>query len=435
MKTTPAANATPSSSAPTPEGRARAFMDELAQGAWDHPKTAFDDAVTAALPPEKVHAVWGQIVGGAGAYQSIEGVVTEKKGNADAVAVTCKFANANILVRLAFVDGKLAGLFFSPAPSPASAWTAPGYAKPDTFDERAVSVGASPALPGILSMPKGAAPVPAIVLVHGSGPNDEDESILGNKVFKDLAWGLASRGIAVLRYKKRTLVDPTGVTTQKSEVDDGATAAVTLLGHTAGIDPARVYLLGHSQGGYLAPRIARENPSLAGIVILAGSARPLEDSIVDQMRYFATLNPSNPQNQAAIDDALKSKAAIEDPGLRPDQDLTVLGATIKGSYFLDVRGYDPAAVAHSLSLGILVLQGERDYQVTMQDFRGWRATLAGKKNATLKAYPLLNHLFIRGEGPPSPAEYQVAGHVDEQVIADIAAWIQTNRVSPASPVR
>ena len=87
------------------------------------------------------------------------------------------------------------------------------------------------------------------------------------------------------------------------------------------------------------------------------------------------------------------------------------------------RGYDAPTVAQTLSCRMLVLQGERDYQVTMKDFAGWRRTLADKAGATLKTYPSLNHLGVSGSGTPGPAEYQPPGHVDEAVVDDIAKWI------------
>src|SRR5262249_44809950 len=149
----------------------------------------------------------------------------------------------------------------------AASWTAPSYATPATFDEKPIAVGSNPALPGLIAIPKDAKNAPAVVLVHGSGPNDQDETIGALKVFKDLAWGLASRGIVVLRYDKRTRVAPQGVTTQKEEVDDAAHAAIALLAARPEVDPKRVALLGHSQGGYLAPRIAKADPAIKRVVI------------------------------------------------------------------------------------------------------------------------------------------------------------------------
>jgi dienelactone hydrolase len=292
-----------------------------------------------------------------------------------------------------------------------------------------VQVGDAPALPGMLTVPKGPGPFAALVLVHGSGPNDEDESVGGVRVFRDLAYGLASRGVAVLRYVKRTRVAPAGVVTQKEEVIDGAHAAIDLLRRTPEIDAKRIYLLGHSQGGYLAPRIAAGDPGgLAGIVILAGPTRPLEDLLVEQLTYLSSLDPANASLAADLEASRKLVQVVRDPALRSDDDVALPDAgSIKGAYFLDVRGYDPVAVAKSISCPLLVLQGERDYQVTMKDFERWRTGLASKRGATLKTYPTLNHLFVSGSGKPSPAEYNAPGHVAEGVVDDIAGWVVAPR--------
>ena len=92
------------------------------------------------------------------------------------------------------------------------------------------------------------------------------------------------------------------------------------------------------------------------------------------------------------------------------------------SYWRDLKAHDPAAGAAKLKMPILVLQGERDYQVTMADFAGWKKAL--KKNATLKSYPALNHLFMEGKGKSRPAEYMKAGHVAKEVIDDVAKWVK-----------
>jgi alpha-beta hydrolase superfamily lysophospholipase len=94
------------------------------------------------------------------------------------------------------------------------------------------------------------------------------------------------------------------------------------------------------------------------------------------------------------------------------------------SYWLDLRGYSPPETAKELKQPLLILQGERDYQVTIEDFKRWTAALSAKSNVTFKSYPSLNHLFITGTGRSTPSEYDQAGHVDERVVQDIAAWIK-----------
>ncbi len=285
-------------------------------------------------------------------------------------------------------------------------------------------MGASPALPGTLTLPRGAGPFPVVVLVHGSGPSDADESVGPSKVFKDLAWGLASRGVAAIRYVKRSRHAPAGVSTVKEEVLDGAAAAIDLARHTAELDPRRVVIAGHSQGGYLAPRIAADNPGVAGLVLLAAPSRPLEDSIVDQLVYLSQREPGDGAKQRLVEEARAFKARVEAPALTPDEAVPIPGGgVLDGRYFLALRGYRPAEVAAKLSLPILVLQGSRDYQVTAPDLEGWKRALGGRPGVEIKQYPGLNHLFIAGTGTPGPAEYEVPGHVEAAVVDAVAAFV------------
>ncbi|MGH9943820.1 MAG: alpha/beta hydrolase family protein [Pyrinomonadaceae bacterium] len=328
----------------------------------------------------------------------------------------------------------LAEAAFAPAAKAAPQWQPPAYARPESFREQEVTVGAGSewALPGTLSVPKGVGPFPAVVLVHGSGPNDRDESYGPNKTFRDLAWGLASQGVVVLRYDKRTKVHAAkmgqlaATLTVKEEVIDDALAALDLLRRTTpGIDARHVFLLGHSLGGTLAPRVAARDPLLAGLVIMAGATEPLEEAIVRQYEYMAALDGAVDAAERAEIDKVKAQAArvkaLKPESPHPDPKETF---NVAAAYWLDLRGYDPAQSAGRLKLPILLIQGERDYQVTLKDFGNWRRALDGRGNVTAKSYPKLNHLFLEGEGPGTPAEYLTPGHVPQSVVDDIAAWVK-----------
>ena len=342
------------------------------------------------------------------------------------VVVPVAFPKETITFQLTVnAAGQLAG-FFMAVTSTASAvpWERPAYSKPDSFHERDVTIGDDEwKLPGTLAVPVGKGPFPAIVLVHGSGPNDRDETIGPNKVFKDLAEGLASRGIVVLRYEKRTrqyqakMGAMDNLTVLDETVDDAVRAAA-LLRTQPEVDASRIYVLGHSLGGNQAPRIAEADGKLAGIVILAGNVTPLEDAIVEQSQY---LGATAPQLQLMRTQAARVKSL--EPG---DQDLppiSVGSVTVPASYWLDLKKYDPAAIAKKLAIPMLILQGERDYQVTMKDFGLWKSAVGSHKNVTLKSYPALNHLFIAGEGKSLPAEYSKPGHIAPEVIDDIAKFV------------
>jgi dienelactone hydrolase len=292
-------------------------------------------------------------------------------------------------------------------------------------------------LPGTLSIPNGGGRYAAVVLVHGSGPQDADETIGPNKPFKDLAWGLASRKIAVLRYNKRTLEhaasfkDAMSGLTVKEETIDDARAAVALLAQQPEIDPKRIFVIGHSLGGMLAPRIAQGDPQVAGIILMAGTLnRSLGQVIVEQLKYLASLEGANPaEAQAQISAAEKAAKEIDSPELKPDATVNVLGSAIPGSYWLDLRGYDSVRLAAQLKIPILVLQGDRDFQVTVPDYEAWKKPFAGDPRVTFKLYPGLHHLFMpseaKGSALATPADYEKPGHVVEAVVSDIASWVSS----------
>ncbi len=400
--------------------RAREFIDKLVHRDFAGASVPFSDAMHSAMPPDKLELLWAQMQQQLGSFATVDGIEVKLESGMSIALVTTSFELKKVVVRVVFSsDHHIAGLSILPVP-----WQPPAYATPDAFEEREVSIG-NPALPGTLTLPKGAQHVPAIVLVHGSGPGSRDEVMGSIEVFHDLAWGLASRGIAVLRYDKRSLVHPEGVRTQKDEVDDAAHAAIALLRAQPEVDASRIALLGHSQGGNLAPRIAKADPAIKRLVIFAGSTQPLEDSILMQMRYFKTMEPNEPKLDEMITKAEQFKAAIVNPKLKPDDAIEnpFGGHAFTGAYFLDVRDYHPERVAAKLTIPILVLQGERDYQVSPTvDFARWKTALGHNKNVTFHTYPGLTHAFNVGEGPPGPSDYGKPAHVDAHVIDDIAAW-------------
>jgi uncharacterized protein len=159
--------------------------------------------------------------------------------------------------------------------------------------------------------------------------------------------------------------------------------------------------------------------------MLAAIARPLEKVVVEQIHFLAemkggTLTEDQKNRIAAAEEAANQ---IESPDLKPADTVSFAGSTTYGAYWLDLRGYDAVKTAEHLKIPILILQGERDYQVTPSNYEAWSTALATRHEVTLRVYPDLNHLFITGSGKPDPAEYNHAGHVSEEVVNDIAEWI------------
>ena len=420
----------PSASAANAASVATAYLGALSRSDWSGAAAMEDPTMAAAAPASALYQIAAGLVAQYGAFGSIGSPTSSPVSGNTLVSVPVSFANATVTLNVAVTaSGQVSGLHVA-AVSTASAPPA-GYVKPGAYTESAATVGSAPwTLPGTLTMPNGTGPFPAVVLVAGSGPADRNESFGPNAPFRDLAWGLASAGIAVLRYDKRTLVyakqmaaDPT--ITVRQETTDDAVAAIALLRQTPKVDPARVFVVGHSLGATLAPRIAAQAPGqLAGIAMLEAASTPLPKLMLEQTQYLASLQPSpGPSAEAAIAALQAAVALAESPTLSASTPASELPGGVPASYWLDLRSYDPTATAASLAIPEFFSQGGRDYQVPPSELAPWHRALAGHANASFHTYPAMDHLLLDGTGQPTPAEYSVPGHVDAQLVADLAGWV------------
>jgi dienelactone hydrolase len=389
------------------------------------------------VPAEALQTAWDVEMAQLGPVSSVGAPVSETTGTVTVVKVPVTSERGGFtLVVSVTEDGWLAGLRLAPpsAAQPTEPWRPPDYADVERFSEEEVTIGTGPlAVPGTLSLPR-PAPGPAVVLLSGSGPQDRDETIGQNKPLRDLAWGLASRGIAVLRFDKVTFAHGRQVAqdrdfTVADEYIPDAVAAVGLLRQHPAVDADRVFVLGHSLGGTVAPRVALAEPAIAGLVILAGGVQPLYWAAVRQTRYLASLAPDTAASAQPAIEAMSRQAAMADsPDLSPSTPDHELPFGVPAPYWLDLRGYDPAAAAATLRQPMLIVQGGRDYQVTeADDLARWEASLAGRPDVTIRVYSADNHLFFRGTGKSSPAEYEPPQHVDPAVVADVADWLLMTR--------
>jgi dienelactone hydrolase len=437
VTTTPVSTSTASATALSEQDAvalAEKFYDQVVtQNDYAGAMDLFDEQMKAALPENKLKEIWTTLPQQVGPFQSRSDAQLAKRiDQYQQVIIPLQFEKMplNMLVVVDVTSGKISGLFFQPnQAAQAQQYKTPAYVDAAKFEEKDVTFGAKPwTLSGTFTVPKGDGPFPAVVLVHGSGPNDRDETIGPNKPFKDIAQGLASLGIAVLRYDKRTKVYPQEMAqlknlTVKEETIDDAVAAVEFLRRQPRIDPAKIFAAGHSLGGYLAPRIAQADANLAGMILLAGATRPLEDLMIEQTRYILENDGSlSVQDQSQIDQLQQQVDAVKSLDQRDAGNQAILG--VPASYWIDLKDYRPAELARGLTIPLLILQGERDYQVTMKDFQNWKDALAEKSNVTLKTYPDLNHLFISGNVKSTPDEYQTPSNVAPAIIQDVASWIR-----------
>jgi len=310
------------------------------------------------------------------------------------------------------------------------------YVDKSKFSELEIALPPDAILQGRLTIPTNIPAnqkIPAVVLVHGSGPQDFDVTISKNKVFRDIAYGLSSNGIAVLRYDKRTLVDKNidvqNLTINEETVFD-AVEAVKFLRENFSHIIGNIYVLGHSLGGFAMPRIANTSNDAAGFIVVAGNSRDLGDVLIEQFEYLASLNKQEEKTDEEKNsiDSIKNveiekvkRFQNKDFDENTSSDFLPLGMPAK--YLLDLKNYNPVKEFSNEKRPILFLQGARDYQVTVEDFEIWNKELGKNSNTTFILFDDLNHLLQSGVGKSTPSEYLAKKNVAQEVIDAIVKWI------------
>jgi uncharacterized protein len=440
---TPAAKTEAAANAFDAIKEATAVLDALDAGDFAAVHARFDANMASKLNAEQMRQTWTSVAAQVGAAKGRGEPKSEVRDGLQVAQIPLQYERAELLAVIAFAaDGKIASFMIRPAAAAQTA-AAPAYVAPPLpvnakFSERELVVGdAATGLGATLAMPKGKGPFPAVVLVHGSGPNDRDETIGPNKPFLDIARGLAERGVAVLRYDKRSKVRPqdyaNGVDVD-SETTNDAVLALAMLRKQPNIDPKRIVVLGHSQGGMMAPRIAKRSDEngvpLAGIVLLAAPSRPLLDILVEQTRRMAVLDDgkTSEQESTAIADIARRVAAVRRGG---EVAATDTPGNLPVAYWRSFEATDAVAEARALTQPMLILQGGTDIQVVDADWQGWKAAFHSTPRVTFKLYETLNHLAMPGTGAID--EYQTPGKVDTGLIGDVATWVLQRKAAQSKP--
>jgi hypothetical protein len=417
-------------------GRATSFIGKLFSGDRPNLGTMMSPSLRAALPDAALDSV-------SASYPAIYGTLVKRMAatvernevhtNARLVYETSA-APLQITVRFDR-NGDVDDLDFS-AYAPSDAYQTPEY---DTgaWREQEVAVGEGEyALPGTLTIPDGEGPFPAVILVQGSGPHDRDSTIGGTKVFKDLAGGLASRGIAVLRYEKVTKEHTFKIAAQpqftlKNETVDDVYRAAKLLRGRKEIDSSRIFVAGHSQGGFAVPMMLEGDADrmLAGAILLAAPSQSYVDAVVEQQRNVLARierlglpkEVAEAQKQTAELFELTAKL-VKDPSYSVDR-LPENFPIPPAYWWYEQRDYVPADSAVKQTAPMLVLQGENDWQVSMNQFQGWKDALKDRSGVEYRSYPGVNHLLTEYEGLSVGLEYGLPAHVAPAIVRDMADWI------------
>jgi pimeloyl-ACP methyl ester carboxylesterase len=316
------------------------------------------------------------------------------------------------------------------------------------FPYREIDVGYdNPKAPGVylagaLTLPQAKGPYPAVILITGSGAQDRDESMGGHKPFLILADALTRRGVAVLRVDDRGVGGSLGARPNDTTADfaTDVEAGVAFLRTRPDIDARRIGLIGHSEGGEIAPMVAARDPSIAFIVMMAGPAIPGDQIIAAQTRDIALASGAAPaaaessfQLEKRVLDAVK--AAPDDAAMaiqvnavmraagQPDLQPAALQA-FRTKWYRDCLVYDPAPALRALKIPVLALIGDKDTQVpAKENIPVLQASLADDPKAEVRVVPGVNHLFQPAR-TGAPAEYAATAQtIAPEALEMIVGWV------------
>lgn len=372
------------------------------------------DTVKSKLTVALLKQIHAQLISTYGEFKEIIEIKSEQVNNLQVINQVSKFGSKKLNIIISFDGSKVInGFYYTNADNP----TGDGL----------IEIGEQYKLKGKLTIPSGDGPFPVLIIMHGSGPTDMNCTVGENAPYRDIANGLQKQGIAVLRFNKRTFTYGKEIANNKNatvydEYIYDSQEAVKFLQKQDKIDAENIFIVAHSQSGYLLPRIAENNPDVKAFIALAAAEQRAEDAIVIQTKYLINLDGIvTEQEEQILAQRIQAQKIIKDIKNQP-ADINVLGAF--RSYWLDLADYEPTKEIKNITRPVMFLQGERDYQVDMNSFKAWQEAVKGLSNFSFKSYPKLNHLFMAGEGPANPQEYYLKGTVDSAVINDIAEFIK-----------
>lgn len=371
----------------------------------------FDPSIGSQLPLDQLKAVTEQLQTQLGSFKEI----LEVNNEGSTYYYYSGFEKSKLDVQMTFNDSnELIGFYIVPH---------------KTFEKRdektALKIKSDDIeLNGTLLIPSSDNKKKLVIFVHGSGASDRDETIGVNKPFKDIAEYLLANGIASYRYDKRTYSNPETFNEQSTveqETINDAVNAAQYFKNSKDYKAYQIIILGHSQGAYLMPKIA-EKAQASKYIFLAGNARPLQDLIVEQYEYLHSLDPSNVPAEG-VKKIKKQVAFLNSSQFNLNTPASELPLGLSAVYWKYLKDYNQLNEVIKIKTPMFFAQGGRDYQVTEKDFNLWKSTLKNNKTAVFKFYPSLGHLFIPGSEKPSPKDYEINGHVDEEFLKDLTQFI------------
>lgn len=409
---------------------ARTQVTDMIGGNFRSTTDNFNSKIAKQLDENGLKAAWDSTVAEIGEHIGEYSISSEVSGKHFVVKVIEEYEYNGLIVTIVYDDeNMISGINLNYESIEKEPLTT------DEFEEIAITIGDEFPLDGILTLPKGVEKPPVVLLVHGSGASDKNETIYVNVPFEDVAHALAKQGIATLRYDKRFFTYPNLATelgadlTLEDEVLEDVKFSLELLENDTRVDNLNIYVLGHSLGSGLTPYIAASNDNIKGIISMAGSLKPLYELSYAQSKALEEEILNGDYNYVTTKSIEKQMKQVEKDIIILRGDLTdipndqiLLG--IPAGYQKSAKEFAGENYIKDIDIPILILQGDADFQVSADtDFNLWKETLVGRDNVTFKLYENLNHLMMKTNGKNDVSEYQIKGTVSEDVINDIADFI------------
>lgn len=411
--------------------RARRIGQQHLAGTHDSVYVEFAAALQRKLQREQLQMIWKGLETQWGPLEAVGSIELRSRSPLQ-LSLPLRFARQQQRLLLEFDSANLVTSYLLQPLKEEDNWRYPAYGQRERYREFSMKVRTDTVvLPAILTLPLNCRRCPMVVMVHGFGPQDKDGSLGPNKIFKDLAIGLASRGIASLRYDKRSLAygpelmeDLRRLTVFTETIDD-AVSALALTRTIKEIDSSRIFLLGHGQGAMLAATIAAQSEvPVRGLLLLSASTQPMPDLIFNQYVHLAAENGFTTEERAVLREQEKIKQRALNPALPFTLSQDSLPLQLPASYWRSWQRIDLGGSLLQLPLPVWVAHGAADYQVPPELALSMKQKLMGRPKTTYRSFKGLNHFFMPSTGAYGPKDYEKRNNVAEEVIRDMDLWIR-----------